>query len=198
MFRILIFSANMSRHALHDRVFRYKYGRRMGKKHKQGRLYLKNNTHAENQCIPSSSYSSLVKYLTSKFSCRAMIFRSKCFMSEDSLTPDLKHFFKFWYFIMYFFQHCFLCRVSDPLCRRLRGLNPGMSKLRHWKSDALTIRLDLNQPHLVIDLIRTRLNLIHSQLLSIHFVSELTIQSRLTALLTCCIPATWNLLSYLL
>jgi hypothetical protein len=42
---------------------------------------------------------------------------------------------------MYVIQHCFICRPSDPLCRRM--LNPGLLRHRHWQPDALTTRLDL-------------------------------------------------------
>jgi hypothetical protein len=30
-----------------------------------------------------------------------------------------------------------------PLCRRVLGSNPGLLRLRHWQSDALTTQLDL-------------------------------------------------------
>jgi hypothetical protein len=36
-------------------------------------------------------------------------------------------------------------RPSDSLCQRTLGLNPGLLRLRHWPSDALTTQLDLMQ-----------------------------------------------------
>jgi hypothetical protein len=44
---------------------------------------------------------------------------------------------------MYCIQHCFICRPSDTLRRRMLGSNPGLLRLRHWQSDALTTSLDL-------------------------------------------------------
>ncbi len=138
MFRILIFSANMSRHALHDRVFRYKYGIRMGKKHKQGRRY-------------SISYSSLVKYLISKFAAGQWLLGLK--FSWQMTLSDLKHFFKkltvvscLDILLCTFFKTASL-ESRIPLCQKVAWIEPRNVALRHWKSDALSIWLDLIQPH---------------------------------------------------
>ncbi len=40
---------------------------------------------------------------------------------------------------MYCIQHCFICRPSEfPQCWRMQGSNPGLLRLRHWQSVALT------------------------------------------------------------
>ncbi len=75
------------------------------------------------------------------------------------------------------------------LCRKILLLNPGLLRLRHWQSGALTITLDLihklgqfssttwldlihnlarSHPHSAIDLIHTQLDLIHTRLDLIH------------------------------
>ncbi len=49
----------------------------------------------------------------------------------------------FWDFFFFdCIQHCFICRPQIPLCRRMLGSNPGLLRLWHWQSDALTTRLD--------------------------------------------------------
>ncbi len=43
-------------------------------------------------------------------------------------------------FLMYFIQHCFICRPSDFTVSEDAGSNPGLLRLRHWQPDALTTR----------------------------------------------------------
>ncbi len=64
----------------------------------------------------------------------------------------------FFGFFQYFIQHCFFCRPSDPLCRRMLGSNPRLLRLRHWLSDALTTRIGIIT---LLGLIHNRLGLIH-------------------------------------
>jgi hypothetical protein len=51
----------------------------------------------------------------------------------------------FFFFSLYCIQHCFIIRPSDSTVSEDAGmgLDPGLLRLRHWQSDALTTRLDL-------------------------------------------------------
>ncbi len=50
----------------------------------------------------------------------------------------------FFYVLLYYIQHCFICRVSDSTVSEYDGIEPrSVLRLRHWLSDALTTRLDL-------------------------------------------------------
>jgi hypothetical protein len=60
----------------------------------------------------------------------------------------------FWIIFMYDIQHCFIYRPSDSTVSEDAAVpNPGQMRLRHWLSDALTTRLDLNK-------LRTRKNVL--------------------------------------
>ncbi len=61
---------------------------------------------------------------------------------------------RFFFFLSYYIQHCFICRPSVSTV----PTDPGPLQLVHWQSDALTTRLDLIRTR--PDLIRTRLDLI--------------------------------------
>ncbi len=55
------------------------------------------------------------------------------------------NFFIYLFIFKNFFQHCIIWRPKIPLGRWMLGSNPGLLLLWHWKSDALTTRLDLIQ-----------------------------------------------------
>jgi hypothetical protein len=85
----------------------------------------------------------------------------------------------FWNFVVFFIQHCFICRPSDFTVSDVAGIEPRTVELWDWQSDALSTRLDIihsarsqpsrldlihfsasSHPHR-LDLINSRLNLIY-------------------------------------
>ncbi len=62
---------------------------------------------------------------------------------------------------MYFINTASSAIPQIPQCWRMLGLHPGLLRLWHWQSDALTTWLDLICNRL--DLIYSRLDLIHKK-----------------------------------
>jgi hypothetical protein len=73
----------------------------------------------------------------------------------------------FWVYQVLFFNTA----SSSTVCQKMLGLNPGLLRLRHRQSDALTIRPNLIHSRLC--LIPTRLYLIQIRLDLIHYRTRL-------------------------
>jgi hypothetical protein len=46
-------------------------------------------------------------------------------------------------FLVYYNQHCYICRHKIPMRRRMLGFIPGLLQRLHGQSNALITRLDL-------------------------------------------------------